>query len=86
MFSRKEKIVAAFSCYNYNVILFLNDFEFQQGHLLDTMSFLDPLPPFRMKQWQLIVFLFLDALSVSQIPALTPYMIDRRILLPKVTD
>lgn len=56
------------------------------GHLLDTMTFLDPLPPFRMKQWQVIVFLFLDALSVSQIPALIPYMIDRRILLPKVLD
>ncbi|XP_073143156.1 putative RNA polymerase II subunit B1 CTD phosphatase RPAP2 homolog isoform X2 [Henckelia pumila] len=53
------------------------------GHLLDTMSFLDPLPPFRMKQWQVIMFLFLDALSVSRIPALTPYMMDRRILLPK---
>ncbi|XP_073270407.1 putative RNA polymerase II subunit B1 CTD phosphatase RPAP2 homolog isoform X1 [Primulina huaijiensis] len=56
------------------------------GHLLNTMSFLDPLPPFRMKQWQVIVFLFLDALSVSQIPALTPYMTDRRVLLPKVLE
>ncbi|KZV48157.1 hypothetical protein F511_27720 [Dorcoceras hygrometricum] len=60
----------------------------EQGmvHLLDTMSFYDPLPPFRMKQWQVVLFLFLDALSVSQIPALTPYMMDRRILLPKVLE
>ncbi|XP_071937101.1 putative RNA polymerase II subunit B1 CTD phosphatase RPAP2 homolog isoform X3 [Coffea arabica] len=53
-------------------------------HLLDTMSFMDPLPPFRMKQWQLLVLLLLDALSVYRIPALTPYMTGRRILLPKV--
>ncbi|KAK6119093.1 hypothetical protein DH2020_047165 [Rehmannia glutinosa] len=56
------------------------------GRLLDTMSFIDPLPAFRMKQWHAIVLLFLDALSVSRIPALTPYMMDRRILLPKVIE
>ncbi|KAK6159790.1 hypothetical protein DH2020_003171 [Rehmannia glutinosa] len=56
------------------------------GRLLDTMSFIDPLPAFRMKQWYAIVLLFLDALSVSRIPALTPYMMDRRILLPKVIE
>ncbi|KAG8369039.1 hypothetical protein BUALT_Bualt15G0108900 [Buddleja alternifolia] len=55
------------------------------GRLLDTMSFTDPLPAFRMKQWQVVVLLFLDALSVSRIPALTPYM-GRRILLPKVLE
>ncbi|XP_011087530.1 putative RNA polymerase II subunit B1 CTD phosphatase RPAP2 homolog isoform X2 [Sesamum indicum] len=56
------------------------------GRLLDTMSFIDPLPAFRMKQWQVIVLLFLDALSVSRIPALTPYLMGRRILLPKVLE
>ncbi|CAA2984254.1 RNA polymerase II subunit B1 CTD phosphatase RPAP2 homolog isoform X1 [Olea europaea subsp. europaea] len=58
----------------------------EQGiaRLLDTMSFADPLPSFRMKQWQVIVLLFLDALSVSRIPALTQYMTGRRVLLPKV--
>ncbi|KAL8493694.1 hypothetical protein ACS0TY_024763 [Phlomoides rotata] len=56
------------------------------GYLLDTMSFVDPLPAFRMKQWQVILLLFLDALSVNRIPALTPYILDKRILLPKVLE
>ncbi|EYU19406.1 hypothetical protein ABFS82_02G087600 [Erythranthe guttata] len=56
------------------------------GRLLDTMSFTDALPGFRMKQWQVIALLFLDALSVSRIPALSPYMTGRRILLPKVLE
>ncbi|XP_071937098.1 putative RNA polymerase II subunit B1 CTD phosphatase RPAP2 homolog isoform X1 [Coffea arabica] len=62
----------------------LSTLEKEMDHLLDTMSFMDPLPPFRMKQWQLLVLLLLDALSVYRIPALTPYMTGRRILLPKV--
>ncbi|GFZ07259.1 hypothetical protein Acr_19g0001960 [Actinidia rufa] len=53
------------------------------GCLLDTMSFVDPLPPFRMKQWQVIVLLFIDALSVSRIPALTPHITSRMTLLYK---
>nr|XP_027114912.1 putative RNA polymerase II subunit B1 CTD phosphatase RPAP2 homolog isoform X3 [Coffea arabica] len=61
----------------------LSTLEKEMDHLLDTMSFMDPLPPFRMKQWQLLVLLLLDALSVYRIPALTPYMTGRRILLPK---
>ncbi|XP_057494351.1 putative RNA polymerase II subunit B1 CTD phosphatase RPAP2 homolog isoform X2 [Actinidia eriantha] len=56
------------------------------GCLLDTMSFVDPLPPFRMKQWKVIVLLFIDALSVSRIPALTPHMTSRRTLLYKVLN
>ncbi|XP_057464282.1 putative RNA polymerase II subunit B1 CTD phosphatase RPAP2 homolog isoform X1 [Actinidia eriantha] len=56
------------------------------GCLLDTMSFVDPLPPFRMKQWQVIVLLFIDALSVSRIPALTPHITSRRTLLYKVLN
>lgn len=64
----------------------LSTLEKEMDQLLDTMSFMDPLPPFRMKQWQLLVFLFLDALSVCRIPALTPYMTGRRILLPKVLE
>ncbi|CAN4110893.1 unnamed protein product [Withania somnifera] len=60
----------------------------EQGMVLflDTMSFVDPLPAFRMKQWQLIALLFLDALSVCRIPTLTPYMTGRRTSLPKVLD
>ncbi|XWS74371.1 hypothetical protein CRYUN_Cryun02cG0209600 [Craigia yunnanensis] len=60
----------------------------EQGmwHLLDTMSFMEALPAFRMKLWLVIVLLFIDALSVSRIPALTPHMTNGRMLLPKVLD
>lgn len=60
----------------------------EQGmvRFLDTMAFVDPLPAFRMKQWQLIALLFLDALSVCRIPTLTSYMTGRRTSLPKVLD
>lgn len=54
--------------------------------LLNTMSFTDPLPAFRVKQWQVITLLFLDALSVCRIPALTPHMTNRTMLLRKVLD
>ncbi|CAJ2628517.1 unnamed protein product [Trifolium pratense] len=52
--------------------------------LLDTMSFTDALPAFKMKQWQVVVLLFFDALSVCRIPALISYMTDRRDLFLKV--
>lgn len=55
-----------------------------QGRLLDTMSYVDPLPPFRTNQWKVIVLLFIDALSVCRIPALTQYMSSKRMLLHKV--
>lgn len=48
------------------------------------MTFVDALPAFRMKQWQVIVLLFIEALSVCRIPALTPHMTNRRMLLQKV--
>ncbi|KAK2977189.1 hypothetical protein RJ640_008814 [Escallonia rubra] len=54
--------------------------------LLDTMSFIEPLPPFRMKQWQVVVLLFIDALSVCRISALTPHITSRRRLFHKVLD
>ncbi|MBA0586395.1 hypothetical protein Gorai_017138, partial [Gossypium raimondii] len=56
------------------------------GRLLDTMSFVEALPAFRMKQWQVIVLLLIDALSVCRIPALTPHMTNGRMLLHKVLD
>lgn len=56
------------------------------GCLLDTMSFIDALPPLRMKQWQVIVFLFVEALSVCRLPALTPHLTSRTMLLHKVVD
>ncbi|EPS64466.1 hypothetical protein M569_10314, partial [Genlisea aurea] len=56
------------------------------GRLLDTMSFIDPLPSLRTKQWQAIVLLFLNALSVSRIPALSKYLEDRRASIQKVLE
>lgn len=55
-----------------------------QERLLNTMSFIDPLPAFRIRQWQVIALLFIDALSVCKIPALTPYMTNRTMLIRKV--
>ncbi|CAJ1967317.1 unnamed protein product [Sphenostylis stenocarpa] len=52
--------------------------------LLETMSFVDALPAFRTKQWQVVALLFVDALSVCRIPALITYMTDRRALFHKV--
>ncbi|XP_024961450.1 putative RNA polymerase II subunit B1 CTD phosphatase RPAP2 homolog isoform X1 [Cynara cardunculus var. scolymus] len=59
--------------------------EYGMGCLLDTMSFLDPLPSLRMKQWQVFVLLFAEALSVSRIPAIAPHLTDRRFF-QKVFD
>ncbi|KAK6911694.1 Rtr1/RPAP2 domain [Dillenia turbinata] len=56
------------------------------GCFLDTMSFVDPLPPFRFKQWQVIVLLFIDGLSVCRIPSLIPHMTSCRMLFDKVLD
>ncbi|MED6123780.1 hypothetical protein PIB30_052605 [Stylosanthes scabra] len=52
--------------------------------LLDTMSFVDPLPAFRTRQWQVVALLFVDSLSVCRIPSLTSYLTDRRALFHKV--
>eukprot|EP00262_Sarcandra_glabra_P001943 TRINITY_DN12129_c1_g1_i1.p1 TRINITY_DN12129_c1_g1~~TRINITY_DN12129_c1_g1_i1.p1 ORF type:complete len:657 (+),score=95.48 TRINITY_DN12129_c1_g1_i1:166-2136(+) len=56
------------------------------GRLLDTLSFVDALPPFKMKQWHMIILLFIDALSVHRLPVLTLHMTNRRTLLHKVLD
>ncbi|XWS29044.1 hypothetical protein CRYUN_Cryun25bG0122900 [Craigia yunnanensis] len=56
------------------------------GRLLDTMYFMEALPAFRMKQWQVVVVLFINALSVCRIPAYTPHMTNGRMLLHKVLD
>lgn len=52
--------------------------------MLNTMSFIEALPAFRMKQWQVIALLFIEGLSVCRIPALTPRMTNRRVLIHKV--
>ncbi|KAI3885414.1 hypothetical protein MKX03_036306 [Papaver bracteatum] len=60
----------------------------EQGmsRLIETMSFIDALPSFRMKQWHVIVLLFMDALSVCQIPGLSSHMTGTRMLTHKVLD
>ncbi|XP_056165764.1 putative RNA polymerase II subunit B1 CTD phosphatase RPAP2 homolog isoform X2 [Syzygium oleosum] len=54
------------------------------GRLLDTMSFMDALPALRAKQWQVIVLLFIDALSVCRVPVLTAHMTNRHPSMQKV--
>lgn len=54
------------------------------GRLLDTMTFMDALPALRTKQWQVIVLLFIDALSVCRVPVLTAHMSNRHPSLQKV--
>ncbi|KAI3946437.1 hypothetical protein MKX01_017653 [Papaver californicum] len=60
----------------------------EQGmsRLIETMSFIDALPSFRMNQWLVIALLFMDALSVCQIPGLSAHMTGRRMLTHKVLD
>lgn len=60
--------------------------EYGMGCLLETMSFLDPLPALRVKQWQVIVLLFIEALSVCRIPAMAPHLTNPRTLFQKVFD
>ncbi|XP_057539738.1 putative RNA polymerase II subunit B1 CTD phosphatase RPAP2 homolog [Amaranthus tricolor] len=64
----------------------VSSIEHELSCLLDTMSFMDALPPFRMKQWQVIVLLFINALSVCRIPGLTAHLTNRRILIPKILN
>nr|ACG46670.1 hypothetical protein [Zea mays] len=40
--------------------------------MIDTLSFVDALPSLRSRQWQAVVLVMLDALSVHQLPALAP--------------
>ncbi|KAL3749926.1 hypothetical protein ACJRO7_010971 [Eucalyptus globulus] len=54
------------------------------GRLLNTMTFMDALPALRTKQWQVIVLLFIDALSVCRVPVLTAHMSNRHPSLQKV--
>ncbi|KAL8171783.1 hypothetical protein V2J09_023587 [Rumex salicifolius] len=60
----------------------------EQGlaRLLETMSFMDALPPFRHKQWEVISLLFLEALSIHRIPGLAPQLTKKRSFIPKVLD
>ncbi|XP_048565614.1 putative RNA polymerase II subunit B1 CTD phosphatase RPAP2 homolog [Triticum urartu] len=50
------------------------------GYLIDTMSLVDALPALRSRQWQLLVLVLLDALSVHQLPALAPVISDSKLV------
>ncbi|XP_010551019.1 PREDICTED: putative RNA polymerase II subunit B1 CTD phosphatase RPAP2 homolog [Tarenaya hassleriana] len=52
----------------------ISELEKGLGSLLETMTFTEAIPALRMKQWQVIVLLFMDALSVSRLPLLTHYI------------
>jgi len=54
--------------------------EITLGYLIDTMSFFDPLPSLRSRQWQVVVLVLLDALSVHRLPALAPVISNSKLL------
>lgn len=56
------------------------------GRFLNTMTFIDAIPPFRTNQWRVIVILFLDALSVHRIPSLGSQIMNKRSLILKVLE
>ncbi|CAD6273049.1 unnamed protein product [Miscanthus lutarioriparius] len=54
--------------------------EITLGYLIDTMSFVDALPSLRSRQWQAVVLVMLDALSVHQLPALAPVFSNSKLV------
>eukprot|EP00250_Pteridium_aquilinum_P022268 c25335_g1_i1 orf=89-2179(+) len=64
----------------------LSTVEQSLGRFLRTMSFVDAIPPFNSKQWQVVVLLLLHALSVHRLPALRTRFLNGRQLLQKVLD
>ncbi|KAG7610495.1 Rtr1/RPAP2 domain [Arabidopsis suecica] len=59
----------------------ISELEKGLGSLLETMSLTGAVPSFRVKEWLVIVLLFLDALSVSRIPRIAPYISNRDKIL-----
>ncbi|KAG2244733.1 hypothetical protein Bca52824_093424 [Brassica carinata] len=51
------------------------------GSLVETMSLTWAVPSFRVEQWQVIVFVLLDALSVCRIPRIAPYIFNKNKVL-----
>ncbi|KAF3593061.1 hypothetical protein DY000_02025958 [Brassica cretica] len=47
------------------------------GSLLETMLLTRAVPSFRVEQWQVIVFVLLDVLSVCRIPRIAPYIFNK---------
>ncbi|KAF5183995.1 Rna polymerase ii subunit b1 ctd phosphatase rpap2-like protein [Thalictrum thalictroides] len=64
----------------------ISTIEKEVGRLLNTMSFVDALPPFKLKQWLVIAILFIDALSVCRASGVAANMRSLRIQLQKVFD
>ncbi|VAH13847.1 unnamed protein product [Triticum turgidum subsp. durum] len=56
------------------------------GYLIDTMSLVDALPALRSRQWQLLVLVLLDALSVHRLPALAPVISDSKLVQKALVD
>lgn len=54
--------------------------EITLGYLIDTMSFVDALPSLRSRQWQAVILVMLDALSVHQLPALAPVFSNSKLV------
>ncbi|XP_010493937.1 PREDICTED: putative RNA polymerase II subunit B1 CTD phosphatase RPAP2 homolog [Camelina sativa] len=59
----------------------ISELEKGLGSLLETMSLTGAVPSFKIKEWLVIVLLFLDALSVSRIPRIAPYISNRDKIL-----
>ncbi|KAG6512864.1 putative RNA polymerase II subunit B1 CTD phosphatase RPAP2 homolog [Zingiber officinale] len=64
----------------------ISTLEYTLGRYLDTMSYLEALPAFKLRQWQAIVLLFLDAFSVHRLPSLTQHLANVDVLLHKVLN
>ncbi|KAI3828895.1 hypothetical protein L1987_03006 [Smallanthus sonchifolius] len=64
----------------------VSSIEYGMGCLLETMSFLYPLPALRMKQWHVFLLLFLEALSLYRVPALAPQLSNTASFFHKVFE
>lgn len=62
----------------------ISTLEASLGRFLRTMTFMKAVPPFSSKQWQVVVLLLLDALSVHRLPTLRTRFLNGRHLLQKV--
>ncbi|KAI5079768.1 hypothetical protein GOP47_0005247 [Adiantum capillus-veneris] len=58
--------------------------EVSMGRFMRTMSFMSAIPAFSSKQWQVVVLILLEALSVHRLPALRTRVLNGRQLLQKV--
>ncbi|PKU82998.1 putative RNA polymerase II subunit B1 CTD phosphatase RPAP2 homolog isoform X1 [Dendrobium catenatum] len=56
------------------------------GCLLNTMSFMDAIPSFKIRQWQVIVLLFIEALSVHRLLVLAPHLMSRGTQLEQMLN